>query len=216
MDTHTATEHIVEALTKAILDHRLLPGAKLAEQKLADQFGVSRTLIRQALFQLNQNGLVRMEPARGAFVSTPSIEEAKQVFAVRRILEAELIRQFAAKATREDIKALENHLSVESEHIHAQPHAHNPATSTELLSDFHVHLAALSGNMVLAEILSSLISRCALITMMYQSPDSARCSNQEHQGILDALRQKDTEQAAHLMVQHLLQVEKGLSIHRAL
>jgi DNA-binding GntR family transcriptional regulator len=63
----TTTGFIVEALTRAVVEHRLQPGEKLVEQKLADQFGVSRTLIRQALFKLSQNRLIRMEPARGAF-----------------------------------------------------------------------------------------------------------------------------------------------------
>ena len=60
----TTTRAIVDALTKAIVEHRLQPGSKLAEQKLADHFGVSRTLVRQALFQLSQNKLIRLEPAR--------------------------------------------------------------------------------------------------------------------------------------------------------
>lgn len=61
----SSTLHIVESLTRAIVEHRLNPGTKLAEQKLADHFGVSRTLVRQALFQLSQNRLIRLEPARG-------------------------------------------------------------------------------------------------------------------------------------------------------
>ena len=61
METST-THHIVESLTRAIVEHRLLPGSKLAEQKLADHFGVSRTLVRQALFQLSQNRLIRWSP----------------------------------------------------------------------------------------------------------------------------------------------------------
>ena len=68
----STTRSIVDALTRAIVEHRLQPGTKLAEQKLADHFGVSRTLVRQALFQLAQNRLIRMEPARGAFVAAPS------------------------------------------------------------------------------------------------------------------------------------------------
>ena len=59
----SSTSVIVQALTKAIVEHRLQPGAKLAEQKLADHFGVSRTLVRQALLQLSQHQLVRLEPA---------------------------------------------------------------------------------------------------------------------------------------------------------
>lgn len=86
-DDPTPTRSIVEALTRAIVEHRLHPGTKLAEQKLVDHFGVSRNLVRQALFQLVQKKLIRMEPARGAFVATPSADEARQVFATRRMLE---------------------------------------------------------------------------------------------------------------------------------
>ena len=100
------THAIVEALTKAIVEHRLHPGTKLAEQKLADHFGVSRTLVRQALFQLSQNRLIRLEPARGAFVAAPSVIEARQVFAVRRMLEAVMTRAFVREVTPAKIKAL--------------------------------------------------------------------------------------------------------------
>jgi len=57
----STTHFIVESLTRAIVEHRLQPGTKLAEQKLADHFGVSRTLVRQALFQLSRNRLIQME-----------------------------------------------------------------------------------------------------------------------------------------------------------
>ena len=97
----SSTLHIVESLTRAIVEHRLHPGTKLAEQKLADHFGVSRTLVRQALFQLSQNRLIRLEPARGAFVATPSVQEAQQVFAVRRMLEVEMTRAFVKTVTNE-------------------------------------------------------------------------------------------------------------------
>jgi len=95
----TSTSTIAQSLTRAIVEHRLLPGTKLAEQKLADHFGVSRTLVRQALFQLSQNHLVTLEPARGAFVSTPSVTEARQVFAVRKMLEAQMTRSFVDTVT---------------------------------------------------------------------------------------------------------------------
>jgi DNA-binding transcriptional MocR family regulator len=64
------TWSIAESLTKAIVEHRLMPGTKLSEQKLANHFGVSRTLVRQALFQASQNRLIKLEPTRGAFVAT--------------------------------------------------------------------------------------------------------------------------------------------------
>src|SRR5688572_23877304 len=107
----TTTHVIVEAITRAIVEHRLQPGTKLAEQKLADHFGVSRTLVRQALFQLTQNKLVKMEPARGAFVAAPTVEEARQVFHVRRMLETEMTREFIRGVTPAKIKALKEHIA---------------------------------------------------------------------------------------------------------
>ncbi|ACY34459.1 transcriptional regulator, GntR family [Comamonas thiooxydans] len=96
-----------------------MPGTKLAEQKLADHFGVSRTLVRQALFQLSQNRLIRLEPARGAFVATPSVDEARQVFAVRRMLEAEMVRSFVKQSSAAKIRALKQHVAAEKKAMEA-------------------------------------------------------------------------------------------------
>ena len=206
MDNST-TDLIVQSLTKAIVEHRLEPGSKLGEQKLADHFGVSRTLIRQALFRMSQNRLVRMEPSRGAFVASPSVEEAKQVFAVRRMLELEMAVQFTRSATPQKIKTLKAHLAREA----AAVNAHDAATRTELLGDFHVRIAELLGNFVLAELLRELISRCALITLMYQSTQDAECSTNEHNAIVAAMESKDEALVKQLMAHHLDDVERSLT-----
>ena len=209
METST-THHIVESLTRAIVEHRLLPGSKLAEQKLADHFGVSRTLVRQALFQLSQNRLIKLEPARGAFVAAPSVEEAQQVFAVRRMLETEMTRAFVEQVTPEQISALQEHIKQEREAV-----TQGDVTGrTELLGDFHVRMAELMGNDVLAQILGELISRCALITLMYQSTNAAEHSAEEHSEILQAIIAKDEKLAVKLMDEHLRNVEEGLALDR--
>ena len=205
----STTDAIVQALTKAIVDHRLHPGTKLAEQKLADHFGVSRTLVRQALFQLSQN---RLEPARGAFVATPSVEEARQVFAVRRMLEVEMTRAFVRAATPARIKALKAHVKQEQAALEGQ----DASSRVELLGDFHVRMAELMGNEVLAQLLGELISRCALITLMYQSQKAAQHSHEEHGEIVKALAAGDEALAVRLMDEHLLHVEANLSFERKL
>ncbi len=210
MDSSTATRSIVDALTKAIVEHRLHPGTKLAEQKLADHFGVSRTLIRQALFQLVQKRLIRMEPARGAFVATPSSDEARQVFAVRRMIEVEMTRSFVRNVTLTQIKALKDHVAEEK----AAVSRGDVAGRTDLLGDFHVRMAELMGNQVLAQILGELISRCALITLMYQSANAAEHSAEEHSDILKAIIAKDEALAVKLMDDHLRNVEEGLALDR--
>lgn len=206
----SSTHLIVTSLTKAIVEHRLHPGTKLAEQKLADHFGVSRTLVRQALFQLSQNRLIRLEPARGAFVATPSVEEAKQVFAVRRMLETEMTRAFVATVTPAKIKALREHVAQERQALQSQ----DVPGRTELLGDFHVRMAELMGNQVLAELLRELISRCALITLMYQSSSAAEHSSEEHAEIVKALAARDEALAVRLMNEHLQHVEENLTFDR--
>lgn len=208
----TSTSFIVNALTKAIVEHRLHPGTKLAEQKLADHFGVSRTLVRQALFQLSQNRLIRLEPARGAFVAAPSVAEARQVFAVRRMLEAEMTRAFIREVSPAKIKALREHVVLEKAAVERD----DVSGRTELLGDFHVRMAELMGNQVLAQMLAELISRCALITLMYQSSGAAEHSNAEHLDIVKALAAKDEERAVRLMDEHLHHVEENLSFDRKL
>jgi DNA-binding GntR family transcriptional regulator len=192
------------------VEHRLHPGTKLAEQKLADHFGVSRTLIRQALFQLVQKRLIRMEPARGAFVATPSSDEARQVFAVRRMIEIEMTRNFVRTVTPAQIKALKEHVAEEK----AAVSRGDVPGRTDLLGDFHVRMAELMGNQVLAQILSELISRCALITLMYQSTNAAEHSAEEHSEILKAIIAKDEKLAVKLMDEHLTNVEEGLALDR--
>ncbi len=206
----SATSTIAESLTRAIVEHKLLPGTKLGEQKLADHFGVSRTLVRQALFQLSQNRLVSLEPARGAFVSTPSVDEAKQVFAVRLMLESAMTRTFARQVKPAQIKALKAHITAEKKAMDRN----DVGQRTELLGDFHVVMAELMGNAVLAQMLGDLISRCALITLMYQSTSAAEHSHEEHEAIVLALANKDEDTAVRLMQEHLQHVEEGLTFDR--
>ena len=206
----STTHFIVESLTRAIVEHRLLPGTKLAEQKLADHFGVSRTLVRQALFQLAQNRLIRMEPARGAFVAAPTVEEARQVFAVRRMLEAEMTRAFVREVTPAKVRALREHIAQEK----AAVEDNDAANRIELLGDFHVRMAELMGNEVLAQMLRDLVSRSSLITLMYQRAGAARHSQEEHVELVKALAAKDERRAVQLMDEHLLHVEESLAFDR--
>lgn len=208
----SSTHQIVESLTRAIVEHRLHPGAKLAEQKLADHFGVSRTLVRQALNQLSQHRLIRLEPARGAFVATPSVEEAQQVFEVRRMLETEMTRSFVRQVTPAQVQALQAHVAAERRAVDN----HDVPGRTELLGDFHVRMAELLGNQVLAEMLRDLISRCALITLMYQSSHAAEHSNDEHVAIVAALAARDEARAVQLMQTHLSNVMANLTFDRKL
>ena len=203
----SSTEHIVNAVTRAIVEHRLLPGDKLVEQKLADRFGVSRTLVRQALFRLSELKLVKLEPARGAFVSAPSVKEAREVFAVRRMVEAQMLRELIARVTPANLRTLRAHIKAEREAVKRI----DVPTRTKLLFDFHVRMAEVLGNQVLIDLMQELVSRCSLITLMYQSADDAEVSNAEHVDILQAIEDRDADRAVATLNDHLLAVERQLT-----
>lgn len=203
-----ATERIVESITTAIVERRLMPGAKLSEQKLGDIFQVSRTLVRQALNQLSRDRLVTLERARGAFVAMPSVDEARQVFEVRAMLEGALVRQLCGRITDRQISELREHLRDEGAAVART----DVPGRTQLLADFHVVLARMLGNEVLAQLLEDLLSRSSLIALMYQSSQSAEHSLEEHVQIVDALEKRDSRLAAKLMAQHVAAMERNLRL----
>jgi DNA-binding GntR family transcriptional regulator len=203
------TQRIVDAITAAIVERRLMPGTKLAEQQIADIFKVSRTLVRQALNQLSRDHLVVLEPARGAFVAQPSVQEARQVFEVRKMVEAAMLRQLCAQISDEQIAQLREHLRAEADAVART----DVAGRTRLLADFHVLLARQLGNEVLAQLLADLLSRCSLIALMYQSSHSAEHSQAEHVAIVDALERRDVRATLRLLAAHLDHVESNTQLN---
>jgi DNA-binding GntR family transcriptional regulator len=204
-----STQRIVDAITAAIVERRLMPGTKLVEQQIADVFKVSRTLVRQALNQLSRDRLVTLEPARGAFVAQPSVEEARQVFEVRKLLESAMIKQLCVRITPRQIAELRVHLKAELEAVQRT----DVPGRTWLLSDFHLVLARMLGNEVLAQLLADLLSRSSLISLMYQSSHSAEHSQEEHVEIVDALERRDARAAVRLAEAHLGNVERNLRLN---
>ena len=203
-----STARIADSITTAIVERRLMPGTKLAEQKIADIFKVSRTLVRQALNQLSRDRLVTLEPARGARVAEPSVEEARQVFEVRNMLEAAMVRRLCAAVTQAQVAELRAHLRDEQLAVART----DVSGRTRLLADFHVVLARMLGNETLAQMLADLLSRCSLIALMYQSAHSAEHSFDEHVAIVDALERRDARAAVRLMEEHLHHVERNLQL----
>jgi len=203
-----STTRIVEAVTAAIVERRLMPGTKLAEQKIADLFGVSRTVVRQALNQLSRDRLITLEPARGAHVAKPSVEEARQVFELRAMLEGAMVQRLCSSITDAQVAGLRAHLQDEQAAVART----DVPGRTRLLADFHVVLARLLGNEVLAQLLADLLKRSSLIALMYQSSHSAAQSQDEHVRIVDAIERRDGKAAARLMAQHLASVEHNLHL----
>jgi DNA-binding GntR family transcriptional regulator len=121
-----------------------------------------------------------------------------------------MTREFIKTVTPAKIKTLQQHVQQERDAVAQE----DVSGRTELLGDFHVRMAELMGNQVLAQLLGDLISRCALITLMYQSRSEAQHSTDEHAAIVAALAAQDTERAVALMQQHLDHVEASLIYDR--
>src|SRR6185369_11522111 len=98
----------------AIVDRRLGPGTKLSESEVGAIFGVSRTIVRAALQMLSFEGLVRTERNRGAFVANPTVEEARQVFASRRLIEPGLAAAACERISPPEISAFRDQLHKEA------------------------------------------------------------------------------------------------------
>jgi DNA-binding GntR family transcriptional regulator len=210
--TSSVTDRVAAAITDAIIEHRLAAGTKLVEQNLATMFGVSRTIVRQALIRLERERLIKLEPAKGASVAMPSVQETRQIFTTRRYLEIPMITEFARTATKADIKKLRAHLKQEQKAC-LQPDVRG---RTRLLADFHVLVAQIMGNSVLVEVLGQLVSRTSLAAMLYQTKLSAEHSSDEHVELLNAIEAGDIKLSAQVMEKHLKNVEASLHLDSAL
>ncbi len=201
-----------ERVVSAILDHRLPPGTKLVEDKLATAFGVSRTRIRPVLVRLANEQVVTLTPNRGATIAQPTEQEAREVFQVRRLIEPTLVTLFIASASADDIALLTRCIDGEE----AAREAGDMRRAIRLSGDFHLHIAERAGHQTLGRILRELTSRTSLILMTYSSAharerdEATACGCREHRALLDAIRLGDAAEAARRMHDHLTRLEAQL------
>ncbi|MEO9779793.1 MAG: GntR family transcriptional regulator [Sedimentitalea sp.] len=195
---NTLTNAVHDLLRRAIIEQALKPGMRLPEDTVGEQFGVSRTIVRHALVRLENEGLVITRRNRGAFVAEPSKEEAQHVFEVRQCLEKEVIRILCERMPESGYDQLEAHVRNE-ESVKGK----DGPVSIRLAGEFHVHLAALTGNDVLARYVSEVVLRCSLIMSMYARSHSSDCAVGEHSQIIEAIRAGDAARASEIMNHHL-------------
>ncbi|HEY2675950.1 MAG TPA: GntR family transcriptional regulator [Steroidobacteraceae bacterium] len=201
------TAQVHERIWSAIVDHSLPPETRLVEGELCKIFGVGRTRLRQVLQRLAHERVVTLMHNRGAMVSKPSVREAREVFAARRLIEANIVETFIKSATRKDVKRLQEHLAREEEAWQANERR----TILKLSGEFHLLLAEAAGNSILLELLRDLVSRSSLIIAVYQSPGAAPCPPHAHRELTIALERRERG-AIKMMTQHLDQVFADLTL----
>lgn len=204
---HSA-EEIAEKISLAILEHRLAPGTKLGEDKLATIFGTSRPRIREVLARLAHEGVVELIPQRGAFVAKPTTEQAHDVFEARRLVEPGVLRRLIADLDEDKLQRLQDHLRRETEARQQQ----DARAIVRLSGEFHVLLAELAGNTALTKVMRELSTLTCLIISLYNAPTATSCRADEHEQIVAAIRRGDAAKAEQLMLQHLDHIQHSLKL----
>lgn len=191
---------IFETLRKSIISGDIKPGERLMEVSLADQMGVSRTPVREAIRRLEAEGLVTMIPRKGTHVSELSVKDIMDVLEVRAVLD-QLATALAAKRMQTaQIKALE---SIHKQYI-TNVEKENMEGAIRKDVEFHDVIYAASGNPRLVAVASSLREHVYRFRVIYMK-DNLIAENvlHEHEEILEALRNAQEDRAADLAEEHI-------------
>jgi DNA-binding GntR family transcriptional regulator len=203
-----ANDDIYERIVGAILEHRLRPGTKLGEDKLAGIFDVSRARVREVLARLAHEQIVDLYPQRGAYVAKPTPEQAMDVFEARRLIEPAVLRRLIATLSPERVARMRQHQELELDARRRE----DKRAIVRLSGEFHTLLAELAGNTALARTMRELSTLTCLIIFLYDAPTATSCRADEHSAIIDAIAKRDAARAERLMLEHLAHIEGSLTL----
>ncbi len=189
---------IASILTNAILDHRLLPGDKLSERELSELLGSSRIVIRQALIELAESGLVTILRNRGAFVAKPNMQEALEIYDALTMLEQSVAEMLADRLNSAMLSELK--LMVKQQKRAAESGADDLAT--KLGKDFHRQLIKLSRNKVIEEIHTQLLRRASLLSSLFSRSYDACNFAKDHEIIIELIESGNAVEVKRLIQNH--------------
>lgn len=192
---------VYEHIKQHILDGTLPPGTHLVETTIAEQLGTSRGPVREALRQLEANGIVEVRANIGTFVRELSSEEVREIYTARSVLEGYLARLTATKATPAEIEQLYQAVEAASEA------ASRGSLEDTVNADFNLHrlIWQISGHKIIYDLLSHLEVRIRLfITLQAQLFETLSMSIQDHRFIVDAIASRDSEHAEAAIREHIM------------
>lgn len=200
-------ELVFESLREAIIQGKLGPGERLMEIQLAEEMGVSRTPVREAIRKLELEGLVVMIPRKGAYVAGLSLKDIADVFEIRRALEGLAAELASERATDEELEEMERYLVKISEEIETGDVDKVVETDT----GFHSLLYKASRNERLTQIINNLreqIQRSRTTSLSY--PGRMKIAVEEHRKIVEAVSARDGELARKLAHEHIENAENAM------
>ena len=200
IEKKTLHEEIASNLRELIMSGELHEGDKIKEDALCNSMGISKTPLREALRVLSVEGLIKLVPNRGSFVSTPTFEEIREMFDVMSVLEGICARAAAKKMSAKDLVTLEKlHNKLEKNFKRKAQREY-----IRINNQYHSFVQELAGNRTLNQIINGL--RQKILLYRYQSlnlPARFEQSIQEHRDLIEAFRKKDSKKAETLMRRHL-------------
>ena len=200
-------EAICESLRNAIKNGKLKPGERLMEVQLAEELGISRTPVREAIRKLEQEGYVIMLPRRGTYVSSVTINDVKEIFEIRTALEKLSTGLAARRIENEELEQLQKLLASIEGYIEANDIDNIVKTDIE----FHDLLYQVSRNSRLSGIISNLkeqLARFRTLSMSY--PGRLKETLEEHREMVEAIASGDVESAREAAERHMVRAEETL------
>ena len=201
-------QEVAERLRQRIFAHELTPGTWIDEQKLAEQYGISRTPLREALKVLASEGMVDLKPRRGCYVTEISRQDLDDLFPLIALLEG----RCAADAVKRAKPAEINELKVIHERLEAAARDGRMDAFFEANQEFHRRIQELANNRWLLSVIQDLRKVLKLSRMHSLSLEGRlQQSLDEHRGILAAIGAGDAAKAEKLMHDHLLSGREALA-----
>ncbi|MCP2251577.1 DNA-binding transcriptional regulator, GntR family [Prauserella aidingensis] len=194
------SEGVARVLRSEIFSGELKPGEPLRERLLAEQLGVSRTPVREALFTLQSEGLIELTPNRGATVRTITSHDIMQVYTLREVLESYAAKEAATGRTEDDLEALED--------AHAKLVRISPSgnASQQAIADlaFHTLVAEATGSRMLQTTMGHVLAFTVSFRSNYSYPaERSAIAVEQHRAVLDAIHARDAAGAERLMREHV-------------
>ncbi|MCG0277895.1 MAG: GntR family transcriptional regulator [Thermanaeromonas sp.] len=200
-------EIVFETLREAILAGHLKPGERLMEVQLAEEMGVSRTPVREAIRKLELEGLVVMVPRKGAYVADISTKDIADVFEIRGALEALAAALACERITEEELEELERLLVKIAECAEKN----DLETLVQLDTQFHDILYRASRNDRLVQIINNLREHIQRFrTSSLATPGRKRETVEEHKALVEAIASRNVELAQRLAQEHIENAENRL------
>jgi DNA-binding GntR family transcriptional regulator len=211
----TVTGQVLEVLREKIVRGVYREGAPLRQDALAEELGVSRIPIREALRQLQAEGLVTFSPHIGAVVSTLSLDEIEELFDVRAVLESDQLKRAIPRMT-DDILARADEILDSYEAAFVR---HDVPTWGKLNWQFHATLLAPADRPLTLRVLDNLHNQSdRYVRMQLALTHGDSRANEEHRSIADAVRRRDTRGAPRLLSEHIVsageRLREFLRVHR--